>query len=187
MQYSLRSNALSSISRRSRTSADGRIKTCAIKGMLWRDFSPKTSGCTGTLRQAIIPWPFASTMRSKWRWTFSLSTTSGGRKIKPTAYFPASGSSTSCLAHSFTKKLCGICSSTPAPSPEFISAPWPPRWSMLCRTTRACLKILLDFLPLILATTPTPQASCSNQGSYNPCFLGSEVFIINSPLKAFYQ
>lgn len=43
---------------------------------------------------------------------------------------------------------------------------------MLCRTTKACRKILLDFLPLILATTPTPQASCSNQGSYNPCFFG---------------
>lgn len=56
---------------------------------------------------------------------------------------------------------------------------------MLCKTTKACRKILLDFLPLILATTPTPQASCSNQGSYNPCFLGSEVFIINSLSKHF--
>ena len=145
--------------------------------MLWRDFSPKTSGCTGTVRQPMTLWPLASTMRSKWRSTFSLSTISGGRKMKPTAYLPGSGKSISSFAHSFTKKLCGICSRTPAPSPELASAPWPPRWSILCSTTSACFKILLDFLPLMLATTPTPQASCSNQGSYRPCLAGSEVFI----------
>ena len=32
-----------------------------------------------------------------------------------------------------------------------------------------------DFRPLMLTTNPTPQASCSNRGSYKPCFLGNPV------------
>src|SRR5690349_21313086 len=35
-----------------------------------------------------------------------------------------------------------------------------------------CCKILCDLRPLISTTNPTPQASCSNAGSYKPCLLG---------------
>ena len=34
-------------------------------------------------------------------------------------------------------------------------------------------------LPLMLTTKPTPQASCSNQGSYKPCLLGKPLLFIS--------
>ena len=43
----------------------GLDKTCAMNGWLWRDFSPSTSGLTGTLRQPKSSCPFAVTSFSK--------------------------------------------------------------------------------------------------------------------------
>ena len=38
------------------------------------------------------------------------------------------------------------------------------------RIWSACSRISCDLRPLMSTTKPTPQASCSNGGSYRPCF-----------------
>ena len=63
----------------------------------------------------------------------------------------------------------------PAPSPVLASQPHAPRWLRFIRTWSACWMIVWDFRPLMSATNPTPQASCSNCGSYSPCLAGGPV------------
>src|SRR2546428_1135573 len=58
--------------------------------------------------------------------------------------------------------------SRPAPSESLGSQPTAPRWVRLRNTVRPCSTIECDFLPLIWATKPTPQASCSLAGWYRP-------------------
>src|SRR5262249_34056194 len=70
----------------------------------------------------------------------------------------------------------------PAPSPTSGSAPTAPRWSRLTRICRPWRMMSCDFLPLMLATKPTPQESCSLRGSYSPCFSGKSVKFIGCPL-----
>src|SRR5678809_808495 len=56
----------------------------------------------------------------------------------------------------------------PAPSERFGSQPTAPRWLRFFRTLSPCSTMVCDFLPLMLATKPTPQASCSFTGWYRP-------------------
>src|SRR3954463_15880808 len=56
----------------------------------------------------------------------------------------------------------------PAPSESFGSQPTAPRWLRFFRTLSPCSTMVCDFLPLMLATKPTPQASCSFTGWYRP-------------------
>ncbi|MCY1550175.1 hypothetical protein D9M68_864060 [compost metagenome] len=56
----------------------------------------------------------------------------------------------------------------PAPSPISLSAPTAPRWSRFSRIFRPCWMMAWLFLPLMCATKPTPQASCSFLGWYRP-------------------
>ncbi len=60
----------------------------------------------------------------------------------------------------------------PAPSPASGSAPTAPRWVRFFRISRPCSTMAWLFLPLMWATKPTPQASCSLAGSYRPCSQG---------------
>ncbi len=69
------------------------------------------------------------------------------------------------------------------------SAPTAPRWSRLTRISRPQATTSWDFLPLILATDPTPPGSCSREGSYRPCGGGipGKIFprrASNLPLRA---
>ena len=76
------------------------------------------------------------------------------------------------VSRSRSNSAWGICVSTPAPSPVCSSEPLAPRWLRFSSTVRASSNISYDFLPPICATKPMPQASCSNAGSYSPCFFG---------------
>jgi len=60
----------------------------------------------------------------------------------------------------------------PAPSPVFGSQPQAPRCRRFLSTVRALSTIVWDFRPLMSTTKPTPQASCSWEGSYRPCLGG---------------
>ena len=55
------------------------------------------------------------------------------------------------------------------------SAPTAPRWSRLTRICSPRRMMSFDFRPLMLATKPTPHASCSLRGSYNPWASGSVI------------
>src|SRR3954470_20343837 len=57
---------------------------------------------------------------------------------------------------------------SPAPSESFGSQPTAPRCVRLRSTVRPCSTMVCDFLPLMCATKPTPQASCSLAGWYKP-------------------
>ena len=68
----------------------------------------------------------------------------------------------------------------PAPSPARGSAPTAPRCVRFLSICRPCSMMAWDFLPLIWATNPTPQASCSLAGSYRPCAAGGLCTVILS-------
>src|SRR3712207_6641938 len=61
----------------------------------------------------------------------------------------------------------------PQPSPILGSAPTAPRWSRLCRMDRPCSTMSWDLRFFMSAMKPTPQESCSLDGSYSPCGAGS--------------
>src|SRR5439155_10374184 len=69
----------------------------------------------------------------------------------------------------------------PAPSESFGSQPTAPRWLRFFSTPRPCSTMVCDFLPLMCATKPTPQASCSWSGWYSPwaCKLMTELLNIH--------
>ena len=89
----------------------------------------------------------------------------GGRKASPAAYEPAGGSAKPQTARNSSS---GIWVRMPAPSPVSGSAPLAPRWSRLRSTVSAWATVLCTRRPDRSATMPTPQASCSLAGSYNP-------------------
>ena len=62
----------------------------------------------------------------------------------------------------------GSCSSIPAPSPVFGSAPAAPRCSRFSSAVIARWTVSWLGSPLSRATNATPQASCSYPGSYSP-------------------
>src|SRR5690349_15538404 len=76
--------------------------------------------------------------------------------------------------HSSKKNSCGNCIMIPAPSPELFSQPQAPRCSIFSNTVNASAICWCDLLPLMLATKPIPQASCSYLGSYRP-FAGATI------------
>src|SRR6267378_7102502 len=57
----------------------------------------------------------------------------------------------------------------PAPSESFGSQPTAPRCVRLRSTVSPCSTMVCDLRPLMFATKPTPQASCSFSGRYSPC------------------
>src|SRR5579885_1924980 len=63
---------------------------------------------------------------------------------------------------------CGIWMRMPTPSPVFSSHPQAPRCRRFFRMVMPCSTMACDFRPLMCTTKPTPQASCSNAGSYRP-------------------
>ena len=130
------------------------------------------SGSTGTSRQPRTSRPSSATMRSSSEIALARSSGSAGRNARPVAYARTgappsgdvlgSGSAKSTVARS---SASGTWSMIPAPSPLVGSLPAAPRWSRLCRTTRASRTIAWLATPRVLATAPTPQASCSYAGS----------------------
>ncbi len=74
---------------------------------------------------------------------------------------PGGGSSTPAVAAQSRSSASGIWIRQPAPSPTSGSAPTAPRWSRLTRISRPQAMISCDLRPLMLATKPTPHASCS--------------------------
>ena len=131
------------------------------------------SASTGTSRQPSTTRPSSRTVRSSSFSQAAREAGSRGRKIMPTPYSPAGGSVTPWAAISSRSSASGICSSIPAPSPNSVSAPVAPRWSRLSRMRSPYCTISWLLRPLICATKPTPQASCSLTGLYIPCGAGS--------------
>ena len=80
----------------------------------------------------------------------------------PAAYEPAPGNANPAVAR---RKLSGIWTRMPAPSPVSGSAPVAPRCSMFVSAVRPRVTMLRDFSPFTFATKATPQESCSKRGS----------------------
>ena len=142
-------------------------KICLISGSVASASFPSMSLFTGTFRRCIRVRPSFSIssiiiLRMAERCASSL-----GRKTRPVPYFPFSGTGIPC------NKInsWGIWSKIPAPSPVLLSAPSAPRWRIFSNTLRADSTMSCDFPPWMLTNIPTPHASCSFAGSYNPCFL----------------
>ncbi len=124
---------------------------------------------TGTSRQPSRTWPSLAMARSISCSQASRDACSLGMKIMPTPYSPGAGRVTPWAAISSRYRASGSWIRMPAPSPMSLSAPTAPRWSRFSRIFRPCCTMAWLFSPLIWATKPTPQASCSWAGSYRPC------------------
>ena len=97
-----------------------------------------------------------------------------GRNTTPAPHRPAAGNVIpASRSATFTRNSCGNAVRIPAPSPVFSSHPHAPRCSMCCSIVNAFVTISCDFRPLMCATNPTPQESCSNCESYNPVWRGA--------------
>src|SRR3954471_384216 len=141
----------------------------------WRTTgSSRIAGCarselsTGTSRQPSSTCPSSLIARSISYSHAMREAGSRGRNTMPTPYWPAGGSFTPCLAISSRRNRSGIWIRMPAPSESLGSQPTAPRCVRLRSTVRPCSTMVCDFLPLMLATKPTPQASCSFAGWYRP-------------------
>ncbi len=144
------------------------MNTCRITGSIRFADSARSLLSTGTSRQPSSTWPSSLIARSISYSQAKREAGSRGRKTMPTPYWPAGGSFRPCLAMTSRRNLSGIWMSRPAPSESLGSQPTAPRWVRLRNTVRPCSTIECDFLPLIWATKPTPQASCSLAGWYRP-------------------
>ncbi|MNV59210.1 hypothetical protein D3C71_1516200 [compost metagenome] len=110
----------------------------------------------------------------------------------PTPYSPAAGNVTPnepsgavpARAISSRYSASGIWIRMPAPSPMSLSAPTAPRWSMFSRILSACVTMSWRFTPLMWATKPSPQASCSLPEEYKPfccrCSISAAVVMAHS-------
>ena len=163
MMYSLRSSASVTVTPRPRP-----IKTWRMTGSIFLTDSPRPLLSLGTSRQPSRICPSSLIERSISYSQANLDAGSCGRNTMPTPYWPAAGSLIPCFANSSRKRASGICSNIPAPSPASGSAPTAPRWVRFLRICKPCSTMACDFAPLMCATKPTPQASCSLAGSYNP-------------------
>ncbi|OAY67108.1 hypothetical protein ACMD2_18754 [Ananas comosus] len=85
-----------------------------------------------------------------------------GIKIMPTPVFELSKEGSPCLLAQLLYKSHGMALIKPAPSPESLSAPQPPRCSMHPRAVRASLMILKEGSFFKFAMNPTPQAPRSD-------------------------
>jgi hypothetical protein len=91
-----------------------------------------------------------------------------GRNTMPTPYWPGRRQLHALLRHLLAEEASGICSRMPAPSPASGSR----RGAAVASGSQDREPLLDDGValrPLMWATNPTPQASCSLAGSYNPC------------------
>ena len=137
-------------------------KNWHISGRTLAESVPMASGSTGTSRHPRNLRPSSATTLSMICLQRAAWDGSRGRKTMPTPYAPRSGSSMPWLRHWRSKNSCGICTSIPAPSPVSGSAPAAPRCPRLISTSSPWAMTLCDLTPLMLATSPTPHASCSN-------------------------
>ena len=148
------------------------MNTWRMNGSQERAVSPSMPFTVGTVRQPITCWPSDCTTCSNFCSMSRRTVGLRGRKMMPLPYSPAGGRGMRAFLQISSLNACGIWISTPAPSPVLISQPQAPRWSRFLRTWMACSRMRCDLYPLMLATKPSPQASCSNCGSYRPCFSG---------------
>ena len=139
--------------------------SCLNVGITRFALAPRHDGSTGTSRQPRTRRFSSTTIRSIESIAFSQSDPSDGRNAIPTAYAPTSGSVIPAVAR---RNASGICTRMPAPSPVSGSAPVAPRCSMLHSAPSAVETMPWLARPLMSTTNDTPQASCSNRGSYRP-------------------
>ena len=141
---------------------------CARTISCWRnsgsvaaEVGPSRLESTGTARQPIEARPTLVRMPSIPWVTRSMSRCLGIIQWA-TPYSPAGGISPSKTAR---MKPSGIWMSSPAPSPESTSAPVAPRCSRFSRIVKASITVACVGRAVKSATMPTPQASCSKEGS----------------------
>jgi hypothetical protein len=88
-----------------------------------------------------------------------------GQEDHAHAVFPGRRQHHALLGHFLAvQSWSGIWIRIPAPSPISLSAPTAPRWSMFSRILSACVTMSWRLTPLMCATKPRPQASCSLGG-----------------------
>ena len=152
-----------------------------ITGIAASTASPRPVVSVGTSRQPSSGWP-SSAMKCS-----NCCDGEGARARRPAAgsTWPrrirraAAGSRPLASRPVAQQARRGSGSGMPAPSPTSGSAPTAPRWSRLSRICRPWRdRSSCDLRPLMLATKPTPQASCSFRGSYRPCFSGSPIRLL---------
>ena len=119
-------------------------KSCSIFGIRARAQTPMELGSTGTSRQPRGSTPCSRAELSRASLQNERRSSFCGRKHIATAYRSASGSSIPHSDATFTMKRCGICTSTPAPSPVSGSQPQAPLCPKLRRTSRPCRMIWCD-------------------------------------------
>ena len=144
------------------------MKTWRMTGSICFTDSPRPELSTGTSRQPSRTWPSSLIARSISYSQARRDAGSFGRNTMPTPYWPSGGRRTPCAIISSRKNASGICRRMPAPSPASGSAPTAPRWVRFLQDQQPLLDDRVAFRPLMLATKPTPQASCSLAGSYSP-------------------
>src|SRR4051812_22335616 len=143
-----------------------------MRGSLSLGVGPTNWLFVGTSRQPIRRMSYSRMIRSKRFSHHRRATKSFGRKSIATAYSPALGSLNPSSPALRRKNLSGVEIMIPAPSPESVSQPQAPRWPMFSSISSERWTIRFDGLPLMWATNPTPQESCSKRGSYKPCARG---------------
>ncbi len=151
------------------------MKSCSMWGSEAAAVGPMSApfGSCGSLRQPMSFCPCSWMIRSNHSRHNSRCGESVGKKTFPTPYFPGSGSETP--SSSFTTRLknsWGSAVRIPAPSPVLDSHPQAPRCSICRRIRSASSMICLERSPLMCATKPIPQFSCSFWGSYKPSASG---------------
>ena len=148
------------------------MKTWRMRGSLARTVGDMgMSALMGTSLQPKSTCPSAWMARSNSCSQACLEACSLGRKMSPTPYSPKGGKATPCKAISSRYKASGIWIKIPAPSPINLSAPTAPRWSKFSKIFKAWLTMAWLLCPLMCATKPTPQASCSWLDWYKPWVL----------------
>ena len=86
----------------------------------------------------------------------------------PTPYSPVAGRATPLSTVTARKCSSGIWMRMPEPSAVSGSAPRAPRWSRLASTSTPFKTMSCDRRALMLATTPTPQASRTRMACSSP-------------------
>ena len=137
---------------------------CIMHGILSSALLPRIEGEVGTSRQHTNSIPLLSMIFSKSFFARSRLSSFCGKKNIPTPKSPLFPRSAPSFFASFIKKLYGICTSIPTPSPVLPSASLPARCSSFSTIVRAFSTTYRDCSPLMFTTAPIPQLSCSNLG-----------------------
>ena len=96
------------------------MNTCRMNGSHDFAVSPSIELLLGTVRQPSTVWPSDCTICSKRSSMRRRSVGLRGRNTMPQPYCPGSGNSMRAFLQASTRNRCGICSSTPAPSPVSV-------------------------------------------------------------------